>query len=181
VVFFSYKVNKKRERDMNFEKMMEFIFKWEGGYSNHPKDRGGETKYGIAKAFYPDLDIKNLTKEKATEIYLSDYYGRFNIGLIPEFIRLPFFDSTVNQGGHKASKLFQRAINLQATKHKFSSIKVDGKVGPITRAMSLKCSEHVLGLDFIRLRLDHYRSLSDFQYFGLGWENRIDDLISAMK
>lgn len=50
--------------DSNFTKAMQFISKWEGEYSNDPFDPGGETKYGISKRAYPNLDIKNLTKEK---------------------------------------------------------------------------------------------------------------------
>ena len=42
----------------------------EGGYVNDPDDPGGETKYGISKRSYPALDIKNLTVEQATAIYL---------------------------------------------------------------------------------------------------------------
>ena len=44
-----------------FDKCMLIIFKHEGGYVNDPDDWGGETKYGIAKRFFPNEDIKNLT------------------------------------------------------------------------------------------------------------------------
>ena len=50
-----------------FNNIIEVVLKHEGGYVNDPKDLGGETKYGITKRFYPDVDIKNLTKEKAKE------------------------------------------------------------------------------------------------------------------
>ncbi len=85
---------------MKFEKYMEHIFKWEGdpGYVNHPSDPGGETKYGIAKTFYPHLDIKNLTKEEAIEIYRTDYFNKNGIDKLPDFIQLSYFDSCVNQG-----------------------------------------------------------------------------------
>ena len=38
----------------NASELMPFIHKWEGGYSNHPHDRGGETMYGITKSFMED-------------------------------------------------------------------------------------------------------------------------------
>ena len=48
---------------MNFNKIIEKVLEHEGGYVNDPTDLGGETKYGITKRFYPDVDIKNLTKD----------------------------------------------------------------------------------------------------------------------
>ena len=33
---------------------------WEGGYGNHPADRGGETLCGIARGCHPDLALWKL-------------------------------------------------------------------------------------------------------------------------
>ena len=52
-----------------FDEIIEVTLHHEGGYVHDPSDLGGETNYGIAKRFYPDVDIKNLTKEGAKEIY----------------------------------------------------------------------------------------------------------------
>ncbi len=60
----------------NFEKAMTFIFKWEGGYVNDGNDPGGETNFGISKRAYPNLDIKNLTKDEAKQIYYRDYWEK---------------------------------------------------------------------------------------------------------
>ena len=57
----------------SFEEIINKVLEHEGGYVNDPTDLGGETKYGITKRFYPDLDIKNLTKEEAKQIYYNDY------------------------------------------------------------------------------------------------------------
>ena len=64
----------KKEVIMSFNKIIEKVLEHEGGYVNDPKDLGGETKYGITKRFYPDVDIKNLTKEQAKTIYHTDYW-----------------------------------------------------------------------------------------------------------
>lgn len=70
-----------------FDRVMDFIAQWEGGYSDNELDpgnwTGGEvglgvlkgTKYGISAASYPDLDIAHLTREEANAIYRRDYWG----------------------------------------------------------------------------------------------------------
>src|SRR5690606_28008981 len=55
--------------DERFRRAVEVVLKHEGGYVNNPSDPGGETKYGISKRSYPELDIANLTQEDAIAIY----------------------------------------------------------------------------------------------------------------
>ena len=54
-----------------FDKIIEVVLEHEGGYVNDPDDAGGETKYGIAKRWYPSVDIKNLTKEQAKKYIIQ--------------------------------------------------------------------------------------------------------------
>jgi len=56
----------------------EKILTLEGGYSIDPDDPGGETKYGISKRSYPNIDIKNLTPDQAFEIYKADFWDKFH-------------------------------------------------------------------------------------------------------
>ncbi len=77
---------------MTFEQAVKIILEKEGGYVNHPKDPGGETKFGITKKFYPNVDIKNLTIEKAAEIYRKEYWGKIQAELMPSYLRLIAFD-----------------------------------------------------------------------------------------
>jgi hypothetical protein len=58
----------------NFDSAFDLLMDIEGYISNDPRDKGGYTKYGIAKAYNPDVDFDNLTKEKAKEIYLERYW-----------------------------------------------------------------------------------------------------------
>ena len=51
---------------MDYKEIISTVLKHEGGYVHDPKDLGGETNFGITKRWYPDIDIKNLTKEKAS-------------------------------------------------------------------------------------------------------------------
>ena len=41
-----------------FDEIIQITLDHEGGYVHDPTDLGGETNYGIAKRFYPDVDIK---------------------------------------------------------------------------------------------------------------------------
>ena len=59
---------------ISFDEIIEVTLHHEGGYVHDPKDLGGETNYGIAKRFYPDVDIKNLTKDEA-KIFIEETIG----------------------------------------------------------------------------------------------------------
>lgn len=86
----------------NFKRSLEFVLKWEGGYVNNPNDPGGETKWGISKRAYPDLDIKSLTPERAAEIYYQDYWTRAGCGAIDFPLSTCVFDTAINCGPSRA-------------------------------------------------------------------------------
>ena len=94
-----------------FNKIIEVVLQHEGGYVNDPNDLGGETKYGITKRFYPDVDIKNLTKEQAKTIYHTDYWRRGRCDEVPSYLRHIYFDMCVNFGQGGAVKVLQRTAN----------------------------------------------------------------------
>ena len=92
-----------------FTRCIEVVLRNEGGYVNHPEDPGGETNMGIAKKFYPELDIKNLTRNQAVEIYFRDYWSRMNVKAIyDENLALQVFDMGVNAGIRTAIRILQR-------------------------------------------------------------------------
>lgn len=87
------------------------VLEHEGGYVNDPKDPGGETKFGISKRSYPDVDIANLTKDQAIEIYRRDFWDKFKYGYInDQRVATKVFDLAVNMGGSRANKIAQRAL-----------------------------------------------------------------------
>ena len=69
---------------MKFEDIINDVFEKEGGYVNDPKDPGGETKYGISKRAFPNVDIKSITKEDAKKIYMDNYWTPSKSESIPE-------------------------------------------------------------------------------------------------
>ena len=113
---------------MKFEDIINDVFEKEGGYVNDPKDPGGETKYGISKRAFPNVDIKSITKEDAKKIYMDNYWTPSKSESIPEDLRLIYFDMVVNFGIRGAGRVLQRACN---GKNK-DKIKVDGRVGKNT-------------------------------------------------
>ncbi len=90
---------------------MDFVFKWEGGYVNRVDDPGGETRYGISKRAHPDVDIKNLTKDAAMEIYRADYWLKAGCEGLPWPDCLVQFDTAVNMGVGRARGFSDLADN----------------------------------------------------------------------
>lgn len=96
-------------QDNNFTESMKFILKWEGGYVNHPKDPGGETKYGISKRAHPDLDIANLTVEQALDIYFREYWKASGCQQHPMPFATCVLNTAVMSGPRKAIALAESA------------------------------------------------------------------------
>lgn len=155
--------------DERFNIFIDILLKHEGGYVNDPDDFGGETKYGITKRRYPELNIKYLTKEKARDIYYSDFYAALNLHFIEsDLLALHVFDMAVNAGRKNAVMLLQGLL-----KH----CDVDGAIGPITSkktAEAFKTTDLVAA--YIARRIEYYYKVSkrrNNQKFLAGWVNRV--------
>lgn len=95
------------------DKALEFVLQWEGGYVNDPDDAGGETKYGIAKRFFPHLDIKNLTMDEAKAIYESQYWTRAGCPWMKDYnLATVVFDTAVNCGVGFAKATLAKTENI---------------------------------------------------------------------
>jgi lysozyme family protein len=98
----------------DFNSVIERVFQREypseeKAYHKVKGDKGGATKYGISQRAYPDLDIKNLTKEQAIEIAKRDYWDKNNIDKLDPSMREIYFDTAFNKGSGTAKKLFERS------------------------------------------------------------------------
>lgn len=98
-----------------FEKIMNFVIRWEtggdmtnGGYTNDPHDPGGETKWGISKRSYPNIDIKTLTLEEAKMLYKANYWNPLNCDLLDYPLALALMDSAVNCGTSRVKEWLRR-------------------------------------------------------------------------
>ena len=81
---------------MSFSKVIKMVLEHEGGYVNHPSDPGGETKYGISKRAYPEVNIAELTEEDAEELYFNDYWSRIKGEELPAGVACVVMDYAVN-------------------------------------------------------------------------------------
>lgn len=84
--------------DKRFQRAMKRVRKNEGGYSNDPLDNGLETKFGISKRWYPNEDIKNITRERADAILYRDFWLANGIYKLPDILVEEVFDKAVNTG-----------------------------------------------------------------------------------
>lgn len=82
------------------------------GYTVDPTDRGGETKFGVAKNANPDLDITNLDWAGAKEVYYKRYWVPGKCEQMPDRVAILHFDGCVNHGVGRAAKFLQRALGV---------------------------------------------------------------------
>jgi hypothetical protein len=94
----------------------DLIDNWEGGYVDDPADPGGETNMGISKRSYPNEDIKNLTRDRAIEIYYRDFWVKPGIDSIAEDFRAKVFNMGVLMGPQTAKGLLPGCNSLDEYK-----------------------------------------------------------------
>ncbi len=141
--------------DDTFHKAMDYIFKYEGGLENNPKDPGGLTNYGIALKSHPDLGssgIVNLTKDEAEAIYKREYWAPIGGDALAWPLCLIVMDTAVNCGVDKALQFLFHSDN-----------------DPIK---------------YLALRIAYYNNLinknNKLEAFRHGWMNRVNDLKKAI-
>lgn len=148
---------------MSFDKAFARTLQFEGGHVAHPEDPGGETKYGISKRSYPDVNIGGLTIEDAKRIYKRDFWDALNLDEFPELLAEAVFDAAVNSGKRAAILWLQKSVDVQA----------DGVLGPKTIAAVKAANEDKLAMRFYGQRLAFMCDLRTWPTFGRGWARRI--------
>lgn len=135
----------------------------EGGYVNNPADPGGETNWGISKRSYPHLDIANLTRDEAIEIYRRDFWDKIDGDELPPGVGFQALDFAVNSGIETALRALQRAVGVAD----------DGHIGPVTLAALKAIRSSDLVMRLLAERLYFMTGLSTWGSFGKGWARRI--------
>ena len=132
---------------------------YEGGYTNHPKDPGGPTNWGItikdAQLYWkPDAtaeDVKAMPKSVAIEIYRQKYWAKMGCDDRPAGVDFVDFDLGVNSGvGRTAS--FRKALDPQ-------------KLSPVAYVTAHSAK-----------RMSFLQGLRTWGVFGKGWGRRVADV-----
>lgn len=160
---------------IRFLEFMPWLLQWEGEtYENDPDDPGGATKYGIDQRSHPNEDIRNLTKERAYEIYFSEYWTRMRCDQLPRMVGEVCMNIGVNAGKSRAGKWLQAIVGAD----------VDGIIGAGTVRATLRMDrpEWISEL-LIRRTEEHYRSIARGRLakFLKGWLNRNNSLREYLK
>lgn len=140
------------------------------GYVNDPDDRGGETKFGVAKNANPDLNITTLTWDGAKAVYYIRYWLAGKCERLPPRIAVLHFDGCVNHGIARANKFLQRAAGVTP----------DGAVGPVTIAKVARLDQISLANNICNQREQFYRQIvinnpRQAKYLN-GWLRRIKEM-----
>jgi len=148
---------------LDFDTAFTRLLGHEGRYVNDPNDPGGETNWGVSKRSYPEADIKNLTREQAKQIYLTDFWRRIHADELYDGVAWQAFDFAVNSGIETAVRKLQSALGVAD----------DGHWGPVTEAAAKKMSETDQIMRYLGKRLDYMTRLRTWEHHGKGWARRI--------
>jgi lysozyme family protein len=174
--------------------MIDDVIRREGGFVDHPADRGGPTKFGITQktlmhALKKDVtteDVRALSRDVAADIYRDIYFLGPRIDRLPASIQAFMFDSAVNHGPRRAVRFLQEVCNAAG----FGPLGVDGICGPITRRKTTT-AESTMGPWLLAALAEErrmfYRLIVDRdpsqRVFFKGWMNRLaefDQMIEGM-
>jgi lysozyme family protein len=166
---------------VSIDTILNEIIRREGGFVNHPHDRGGATKYGITHTTLADhrrqsvttTDVMNLTEDEAREIYRKQYVvaPRFN-----QIFDLRLQEAVVDGGVHSGTR--QAALWLQRA----AGVKDDGIVGVITLGAVNNGNPDTLYYNFLAQRANFLLRLIGNDHrqasFARGWANRINEFLT---
>lgn len=178
---------------MDITALIDEVIAREGGYSNHPADRGGPTNFGItqsvARANGYMGEMRALPRSVAEVIYRRLYWEKPGYAFVAELAPMvaeELFDTAVNMGPGTASGFLQRALNaLNRNARDYADLKVDQSVGAKTLSalgafltIRGKAGEKVLLKALEALQGERYLALAESrpanEAFLYGWlANRI--------
>ena len=115
------------------EAAIEAVLDREGGYVDHPADRGGPTNFGITISTLSEWlgrpaaanDVKAISRHVAIAIYVDRYVKQPSLDRIDDDALFRYMvDASAHHGPRKAVKMLQKVVGAT----------VDGILGPMTLA-----------------------------------------------
>lgn len=187
----------------DFKKAYNKTMDHEGGYSNDPRDLGGETYKGISRNNWPQwqgwvlidnvknkkgsISAKELTtvlkshailQELVLLFYRDNFWDKNKLDLFPQPIANEMFDTGVNMGVTTSARILQESLNLcNANESLYPNISIDGIIGNMTLGSFAK-SDHIRVYKTMNLLqgekyLQILRSNETQERFWGGWLNRV--------
>lgn len=154
---------------MNFEQAFSKLIEHEGGFSNHPDDKGGATMWGITEAVARqngfNAPMKSMTLDFAKLIYKKLYWDAVRADELPDEVRFAVFDAAVNSGTGRAIKWLQQAVNEVQ----------DGVIGAMTLRAVRQNIPSIVATRLNGLRLLFMTNQPNWPAFGKGWARRVAD------
>lgn len=161
------------------KKLIPFILKWEGGFANHPNDRGGATNKGVTIATFRHYygkdatveQLKAMTDGQWETIFRKGYWNPFKGDDIAcQSIANICVDWAWGSGAVTAIKQVQRLFGVA----------VDGVVGNITLGAVNNADPEKLFEKIKSARLAFVEAIvkrdASQQVFLKGWRNRINSI-----
>lgn len=177
-----------------FERALKFTLRWEGGYSNHPSDPGGETYRGITRknhGDWPGWEIIDRIKPPSGQViddpelevaigefYRDEYWDKAKCDQIAKVAPQSagaVFDMAVHSGCHNAIMQLQNEIGA----------KMDGAFGPKSTFAMLDHMDRFLARGHVDKRTKFLNRLvarrPSLKVFQKGWQNRMDAMIKFIQ
>lgn len=155
-----------------FESAINFIItNIEGEHAQDPQDTGGDTWFGIARTSHPNESPWPPTRERAIEIYRTDYWEPIRGDLLPPRLAVAVLDCAINNGTETAIRLLQRVAGAT----------VDGSLGPKTLAKVLARAPQPLAREFLTQRVMLYSTLDQFPRYAHSWVYRCFQIASFVE
>lgn len=147
----------------------------EGGYTNHPKDPGGPTNFGITifdyrkyiKAGGTAEDVRRMNVEEAKAIYKSKYWDVGRGDQLNPGVDYSVFDYGVNSGTGRSGKVLRRCCGMDASTSVVTAevVAAANKRDPVVLADAINDE-----------RLHFLQNLKTWSTFGPGWGRRVKEV-----
>lgn len=157
---------------LTFDKIKDHTLRHEGGYTDHPHDDGGTTKYGITIETYrvwrgtkrvTKEQMASITVEEAQAIWRALYWNPNKCDNLPFGVDYIVFDTSLLCGIRTGARFLQDALGVE----------VDGFVGPKTIQASHQADSLKVINRLVELRAARHRNHAKARYFLKGWMNRL--------